>query len=430
VPDSLNGLNVDTMRSGFDSRMSKFVNWGMQGTTEILIGSSTDVDAISRIKRVGDWMTVLSSMTLAADTALKTAITGLRAAAGMVGSVKLAGTGVDLSPVGTAIWDWALSVVVPQLAKMMSWLDILAFYFGTFLPSLPYGIFMIVVVGWVLAVIQSVVAAPLWMVMHMRPSQTFIGSDQQGYLLLLSLFVRPALAVLGLFAGILAADPIVDYLAKAFFSMRTAIVTSQESLGWIVEFMTFTNWMVVFGFILLPITYMVFGLPQVLPDHVLKWIGAGVGDLGETDAGRAMRGNMERAALASAGAPPVALPRRGGGGAPGGSDPLLALVCPQVVAAEADNAVSAAKRRSTLVGKALPLQRLTWAHPWHQSLPAAEKPASTSQSGNPSLSSGTQGVAALDERPAASGTALSKAPASTDKPINTGDTTPPQGEPA
>jgi hypothetical protein len=144
---------------------------------------------------------------------------------------------------------------------------------------------------------------------------TFIGSDQQGYLLLLSLFVRPALAVLGLFAGILAADPIVDYLAKAFFSMRTAIVTSQESLGWIVEFMTFTNWMVVFGFILLPITYMVFGLPQVLPDHVLKWIGAGVADLGETDAGRAMRGNMERAALASAGAPPVALPRGGGGGA-------------------------------------------------------------------------------------------------------------------
>lgn len=372
VPDSLNGLNVDTMRSGFDSRMSKFVNWGMQGTTEILIGSSTDVDAISRIKRVGDWMTVLSSMTLAADTALKTAITGLRAAAGMVGSVKLAGTGVDLSPVGTAIWDWALSVVVPQLAKMMSWLDILAFYFGTFLPSLPYGIFMIVVVGWVLAVIQSVVAAPLWMVMHMRPSQTFIGSDQQGYLLLLSLFVRPALAVLGLFAGILAADPIVDYLAKAFFSMRTAIVTSQESLGWIVEFMTFTNWMVVFGFILLPITYMVFGLPQVLPDHVLKWIGAGIGDLGETDAGRAMRGNMERAALASAGAPPVALPRRGGGGAPGGSESPSG---PRLPPGGGGRGGQRGERGQTPInagGQGVAPQRLTWAHPWHQSLPAAE----------------------------------------------------------
>lgn len=432
VPDSLNGLNVDTMRSGFDSRMSKFVNWGMQGTTEILIGSSTDVDAISRIKRVGDWMTVLSSMTLAADTALKTAITGLRAAAGMVGSVKLAGTGVDLSPVGTAIWDWALSVVVPQLAKMMSWLDILAFYFGTFLPSLPYGIFMMVVVGWVLAVIQSVVAAPLWMVMHMRPSQTFIGSDQQGYLLLLSLFVRPALAVLGLFAGILAADPIVDYLAKAFFSMRTAIVTSQESLGWIVEFMTFTNWMVVFGFILLPITYMVFGLPQVLPDHVLKWIGAGVADLGETDAGRAMRGNMERAALTSASASPVALARRGGGGSgtPGVSDSPSG---PRLPPGGGGRGGQRGERGQTPInagGQGVAPPEADMGAPVASVATRSGKTASTSQSGNPSLSNGTQGVAALDERPAASGTALSKAPASTDKPINTGDTTPPQGEPA
>lgn len=430
VPDSLNGLNVDTMRSGFDSRMSKFVNWGMQGTTEILIGSSTDVDAISRIKRVGDWMTVLSSMTLAADTALKTAITGLRAAAGMVGSVKLAGTGVDLSPVGTAIWDWALSVVVPQLAKMMSWLDILAFYFGTFLPSLPYGIFMIVVVGWVLAVIQSVVAAPLWMVMHMRPSQTFIGSDQQGYLLLLSLFVRPALAVLGLFAGILAADPIVDYLAKAFFSMRTAIVTSQESLGWIVEFMTFTNWMVVFGFILLPITYMVFGLPQVLPDHVLKWIGAGIADLGETHASHTMRGNMERAALASAGAPPVALSRRSGGGAPGGSDSPSG---PRLPPGGGGRGGQRGERGQTPInagGQGVAPPEADTGAPVAPVAIRSRKPASTSQSGNPSLSSGTQGVAALDEKPAASGTALSKTPASTGKPINTGDTTPPQGEPA
>lgn len=431
VPDSLNGLNVDTMRSGFDSRMSKFVNWGMQGTTEILIGSSGDVDAISRIKRVGDWMTVLSSMTLAADTALKTAITGLRAAAGMVGSVKLAGTGVDLSPVGTAVWDWALSVVVPQLAKMMSWLDILAFYFGTFLPSLPYGIFMIVVVGWVLAVIQSVVAAPLWMVMHMRPSQTFIGSDQQGYLLLLSLFVRPALAVLGLFAGILAADPIVDYLAKAFFSMRTAIVTSQESLGWIVEFMTFTNWMTVFGFILLPITYMVFGLPQVLPDHVLKWIGAGVADLGETNASHTMRGGMERAALASAGAPPVALPRRGSGGAPGGSEAPSGPRLPPGGGGRGGQRGERGQAPINAGGQGVAPPEADIGAPVAPVAIRSEKPASTRQSGNPSLSSGTQGVAALDEKPAASGTALSKAPTtSTDKPINTGDTTPPQGESA
>lgn len=297
VPSSLGGLNVDTLRSGFDSKMSRLVNWGMQNTTEIMVGTDTDVDAISRIKRVGDWLTALKATTLAVDATIKTSVTGLRAAAAAVGSVKLAGTGVDLSPLGTAIWDWVIQVIAPQLARMESWLGVLAFYFSTFLPSLPYAIFMIVVAGWVLAVVQSVVAAPLWAIMHMRPSQTFIGSDQQGYLLLLALFARPALAVIGLFAGILVADPLIAYIAKAFFAMRTAIVTSQESLGWIIEFMTFADWLIVFGLILLPVVYMCFGLPQILPDHVLKWIGAGVGDLGETHATNAMRGGIEQAAM-------------------------------------------------------------------------------------------------------------------------------------
>ena len=225
---------------------------------------------------------------------------------------------MDLSPLGTAIWDWVTSVIAPQLAKMTSWLDMLAFYFGTFLPSLPYAIFMVVVAGWLLAVVQAVIAAPLWAIMHMRPSQTFIGSDQQGYLLLLSLFARPALAILGLFAGLLIADPVVDYLAKGFFSMRTAIVTSQESLGWVVEFFTFVDWLTVFGLVLLPVTYMVFGLPQTLPDHVLKWIGAGISDLGETQATNHMRGGMERAALQGMGGGGGGMLQRRGGGSDGG----------------------------------------------------------------------------------------------------------------
>ncbi|WP_298702103.1 DotA/TraY family protein [uncultured Variovorax sp.] len=422
VPDSLSGLNVDSLRSGFDSRMTKFVNWSMQGTTEILIGTDAGVDAISRIKRVGDWMTVLSSMTLAADTALKTAITGLRAAAGVVGSVKVAGTGVDLTPVGTAVWDWSLAVVVPQLAKMMSWLDLLAFYFGTFLPSLPYGIFMVVVAGWVLAVLQSVIAAPLWVVMHMRPSQTFIGSDQQGYLLLLSLFVRPALAVLGLFAGILAADPIVDYLAKAFFSMRTAIVTSQESLGWVVEFMTYKDWMVVFGFILLPVVYMIFGLPQVLPDHVLKWIGAGVADLGETNATHMMRGNMERAALSSSGTPPVSLPRqRGGGASDGAGSPSGPRLPPSGGRERAGRERGNTTINAGLQGVAPPAE--TEAH-------TAEMATAPPHSTRPALMGGGQGTTPeLDEKPAATGNALTRRPSTANGPINASSTQPPEGDP-
>jgi hypothetical protein len=172
----------------------------------------------------------------------------------------------------------------------------MAFYFGVFLPSLPYVIFMTVVVGWILAVLQSIIAAPLWAVMHMTPDRTFVGSQSQGYLLLLSLFARPALAVVGLFAAMLVSDPIIDFIAKGFFAMRGAVVTSTGTVGAIASFLSFAWWFMVFGLTLLPVLYMTFGLPQILPDHVLRWIGAGVSDLGETQAvGEARRG-MEQAA--------------------------------------------------------------------------------------------------------------------------------------
>jgi hypothetical protein len=180
------------------------------------------------------------------------------------------------------------------LAEVTTWLGRLAFYFGVFLPSLPYTIFMIAVVGWILAVLQSIIAAPLWALMHLTPDRTFIGGQTQGYLLLLSLFIRPALIILGLFSAMMVANPVIGYIAKAFWAMRDANVTSTESLGWFIEFLQWKNWLIVYGFVLLPVVYMIFGLSQTLPDTVLRWIGAGISSMGETQAANEMRGGSEK----------------------------------------------------------------------------------------------------------------------------------------
>lgn len=53
--------------------------------------------------------------------------------------------------------------------------------------------------------------------------------------------------------------------------------------------------MLAFGMLLVPVLYMVFGLPQLLPGEVLKWIGAGISDLGETQAIGAIQSRMQGA---------------------------------------------------------------------------------------------------------------------------------------
>lgn len=324
--DGDSDVNVGSLANDMGIKLSLVINNAMKRTTDAVLGTNASdpaakpMDAVSRMKQTGDILAGTRMYMWTAEMTLKTALTMARVVAGGAGSVQVLGTKFDASNLVTALWDWVLTVPVPILNKIADYTDKLAFYFGVLLPSLPYTIFMIAVVGWLLAVFQSVIAAPLWAIMHMRPSQTFVGSDTQGYLLLLALFVRPALAVLGLFAAMLIADPVVDYIAKAFFAMRGDVVVSTGLLGAVAQFYTFFWWLTVFGLVLLPVLYMIFGLPQVLPDHVLQWIGAGLSDLGATGASGQMQSSVAQVASGMRG-PQMSLPSSGGKRPPSGGSP-------------------------------------------------------------------------------------------------------------
>jgi conjugal transfer/type IV secretion protein DotA/TraY len=99
--------------------------------------------SLNRMKCVGDYLTVARAGIGAADVAIKTSATALRIVAGALSSVKGVGTGLDLDKIVTPIWDWVIEVPVKQLAMMTAYIEPMAFYFGVFLPSLPYTIFMI-----------------------------------------------------------------------------------------------------------------------------------------------------------------------------------------------------------------------------------------------------------------------------------------------
>lgn len=294
APESMDDLNIDTLGSRGDSIMSNFIGWGMERVTATLIGTDGDVDAISRIKTTGDVLAIMQASAIATNRIVHTALSGAKAVAAGVGSVSFFGTSIDATPLADTLLEWVIYNFLTPLLEVASWVGVLAFYFGVFLPSLPYTIFIIAVVGWVLGVLQSVVAAPLWALMHMTPERSFVGSQTQGYLMLLSLFARPVLIVFGLFAAMAIANPILLYISKAFWAMRAANVTSAESLGWFVEFLQWRNWLIMYGLLLLPVIYMIFGLSQTLPDVVLKWIGIGIDSMGSTQATSEMRGNTEK----------------------------------------------------------------------------------------------------------------------------------------
>lgn len=306
--DSASSLNVGSINAEMNARFDTITARIQKWLVGVLLGSGSDVDAVSRMKMSGDVLTLINADINAGLIAMKTAGTTLRVVAAGVDS--LSPVNIKSYEAAASLDDWLDKVPGRLLSRMLTFIEPLAFYFGSFLPALPYSIFMIVVVGWVLAVFQTMLAAPLWVIMHMRPSQTFVGSEAQGYLLLLALFVRPALAVIGLFAAMLVADPVVDYIVKAFFTTSGAI-SSGTTLSWFAGIFQFFWTLSIFGLLLLPVLYAIYSLPQTLPDHVLRWINAGVHDLGATAAANEMRGGVTQ------GAPTPPILGGGGGGRTG-----------------------------------------------------------------------------------------------------------------
>ncbi len=289
-------INIASLEQSMTTVVARWTSALMETVVSAVTGAGTDGKtpfcgsageiggSINRMKCIGDYLAVQYAAVQATDVALKTTATGARIAAGVISAGKVMGTGADVDKVATPIWDWLMSVPVQWLATLSKYLQILAFYFGVVIPSFPYTVFMVVVVGWILAVLQSVIALPLWCIMHMTPDRTFIGSQTQGYLMMLALFVRPALAVLGLFAAMLISDPIITYIAKAFFGMHKFVAMSTGVIGSIASIVTFFWWLIVFGMTLMPVLWMTYGLPQVLPDEVLRVISAGISDLGASGA--------------------------------------------------------------------------------------------------------------------------------------------------
>ena len=136
--------------------------------------------------------------------------------------------------------------------------------------------------------------------MHMTPesNDSFIGSQQQGYLLLLSVFFKPLLTVLGLLLSLIILRPIMDLVNMGFIgSMVSLQSNSLTGLG------SIFGYLLVYAFITLAVFMTVFALPQDMSDRVLKWISAGIGSLGEKDAMHKIEGGasgMAREGLRSA----------------------------------------------------------------------------------------------------------------------------------
>ena len=182
-----------------------------------------------------------------------------------------AGVGFMGILLGLSVW---LLGLLATLSGFLGTLWAFGATLAVYTPLIPYMIFTVAAVGWMMTVIEAVVAGPIIALGIITPSGDELGKLEHALNLLANIFVRPMLMIFGfLLAGRVyrAIVHLIDFgMADVYNTINLSSIFSP--LVAMAVYVTF----------ILSVTNTCFSLIYVIPDKLLRWMGSR-GDGGATD---------------------------------------------------------------------------------------------------------------------------------------------------
>lgn len=246
------------------------------------------VDAVARRMGSGDPVITLADLGGTIINGGLVAGTGYLGAVALAGAAKghsdsLAGRALGLLTLGAshaavsgadAVIREIGGIVRAALISLMG----LGFFLAYYLPSIPYILWICAVVSWLVVVVESLVAAPLWVAAHALPEGEGLAGERarQGYMLYLGILIRPMLMVAGLVAALALIKTVGAFVGVGFSTFAAGL--SVEDPRGLISTVALT---VILGGLLVVLSHKIFGLINWLPERVICWIGQQRHDLGE-----------------------------------------------------------------------------------------------------------------------------------------------------
>lgn len=197
----------------------------------------------------------------------------------MVATVGIANTCAAMQGFGVGV-DKGFSYILVPLMFFMGAMFIFAATLAVYLPLVPYILFTFGVIGWLIATIETMIAAPIVAIGIMLPEG---GHEVWGHAgpagkIVFNIVLRPTLMVFGMMAGMLLSYVVVTFINAAFLG-----VMDQIGAPGMVEVVLF---MMIYTGLLISALNKCFSLIHVVPDKVLRFIGGGGEQFGEAEAGK------------------------------------------------------------------------------------------------------------------------------------------------
>jgi defect in organelle trafficking protein DotA len=197
---------------------------------------------------------------------------------------------------------------------LLAWTGIfVAIGFSTayYVPFLPFMIFTFGVIGWLMAVVEAMVAAPIVALGITHPDgDGALGKGDQSILMLMNVFLRPAMMIFGYLAAI-ALCYVSVWILNAGYSHAMQFVQGDSQTGEVWKGgENYVNWAGIYGFFFSILFYTTmymtvaqksFNLIYTLPDHIMTWIGGPASQVGQETAqwGEEMKQKTAEAATES-----------------------------------------------------------------------------------------------------------------------------------
>lgn len=261
-----------------DDVTSRLLNWFMNddmftfGDAEM---RDVNQNPVMTAKGLGGKMVAWAAASVAAMAG------GMAALGGVAGAVADSGIPI-VSGIGGAV-KGGLTAATPYLTGLFTGLitsiTVPGLILATYLPMMPYIIWIGAMLGWGILLIEAVIAAPLWAVAHIAPDgDGVVGRGGQGYMLVLSLVLRPCLMVLGLVAALVLIKPI-GALINSTYAAAFGLASGN---GGFLFLLTAIAGCIIYCVLMVMMVQRVFSLIHVIPDRLLRWIGGGTGnEIGE-----------------------------------------------------------------------------------------------------------------------------------------------------
>jgi len=207
----------------------------------------------------------------------------------IAGALVLAGCWMSSVSSSCAVITTALAILMPILIGMIIFFWAMGVTFALYIPLIPYLVFTFTALGWMMLVIETVVAAPIVALGVVTPAQDVMSRASTSVMLITNVFLRPSLMIVGFVAA-------AQLLLAAFKMVNFSFVGSlQAAMGNIGLFGSIAVVTLYVG-VMTTIVNEVCSLIYVLPDKVIRWIG---GHAEQSSVERAM-GEAQRAAESGA----------------------------------------------------------------------------------------------------------------------------------